>query len=561
MLDCINRYFQWLEQLHLDGKRVGMIWLRLSKNLVFFPFTVLLYAGCEPETSNLPKNLPGDQQGLLPTVSAPVEKLAEPTKPQPLESGVTSWIDGVELPLEIWYSQYAGEKCVGFSYFSVKPSETQGSNLLLLVNSDVIEIRDALGGPQRKEVNLESLERPDGQLLSFTETTRTAGATTETSATLIGNTLTVTTTANNKPVATSINWPKGVWGPLGSLAMLRLYSQLSDGPRQAQVYVRQLNKIVKVDLNRGQPELTTLPGGIVKELTPFELVLTADEGVVKTKNWVGTSGEIVKSIGQYGFSMFQITSSEAELIDAEIRAAELLETTVPINSSIDVFNSPQVTYKIEATHRDPFALFPANVNQKVKSISARTSEVVVVALDGQTPVPQDQLQDAPDPSCTQSSTWITLEKDAVQTLAQELAGTSQETIELITKLTHGVHQKIKPEKQSRKLMRPAETATTLSGDCTAQATLLVALLRSKGVPARVASGLHMVAAGNQSQGVFHMWCEAWLGDRWLPLDPFLGTVGVKADHLKLLESSLDGENPYDAVLPVLQVMPQLTISI
>ena len=52
------------------------------------------------------------------------------------------------------------------------------------------------------------------------------------------------------------------------------------------------------------------------------------------------------------------------------------------------------------------------------------------------------------------------------------------------------------------------------------AVLLAAMLRSRGIPARVAYGLvHAEAfAGRRNVFAWHMWTRAWIGDRWVDLD-------------------------------------------
>jgi transglutaminase-like putative cysteine protease len=90
--------------------------------------------------------------------------------------------------------------------------------------------------------------------------------------------------------------------------------------------------------------------------------------------------------------------------------------------------------------------------------------------------------------------------------------------------------------------------------------LLAALLRAKKIPARIASGLVYVETADGPMMGYHMWNEAYIGERWIPLDAVLGQGGIGAGHLKILESSLPDQNPYVALLPVLQVLGELKIS-
>jgi transglutaminase-like putative cysteine protease len=54
------------------------------------------------------------------------------------------------------------------------------------------------------------------------------------------------------------------------------------------------------------------------------------------------------------------------------------------------------------------------------------------------------------------------------------------------------------------------------GDSGAKARLLVALCRSRGVPARLVSGVIRSAGPDQP---LHYWTEAWVNQQWLPMDP------------------------------------------
>ncbi len=56
-----------------------------------------------------------------------------------------------------------------------------------------------------------------------------------------------------------------------------------------------------------------------------------------------------------------------------------------------------------------------------------------------------------------------------------------------------------------------------SGDSGGKARLLVALLRNRGIPARMVVG---VSLGKGREQVAHYWVEAWLHERWLPMCPF-----------------------------------------
>jgi hypothetical protein len=68
----------------------------------------------------------------------------------------------------------------------------------------------------------------------------------------------------------------------------------------------------------------------------------------------------------------------------------------------------------------------------------------------------------------------------------------------------------------------AECLKSASGDAGGKSRLLVALLRNRGIPARMVNGLTLTKGPEQRP---HHWVDAWVGDRWLPMCPFYHHFG------------------------------------
>jgi hypothetical protein len=68
-----------------------------------------------------------------------------------------------------------------------------------------------------------------------------------------------------------------------------------------------------------------------------------------------------------------------------------------------------------------------------------------------------------------------------------------------------------------------------SGDCGAKSRLLAALLRHRGIPARLVTGLTLTKGTEQLE---HYWVEAWVDEHWLPMCAFYHHFGkVPATYL------------------------------
>jgi Transglutaminase-like superfamily len=503
--------------------------------------------------------VPPEPSGILPP-SNPPRTVAGPTTAVAIPSGQKAWLDKESLPPTKWYAQYLNGKCIGFSQFTVAASETQAT-LLRLTKRDVLEVTSSPTNPiRRREIEIESLELANGQPLSYTEKSSIDSRVTESIAKVEGNVLTITKTADGKTVSKSLPWQAGIWGPFGTLAVLQLQPMQPDEFHEATIFVPTLEKFVKVEFKSKKQEPTTLPGGLVKDLLLIETRFITDAQAAVTKNWVNEAGEIIKSVSQGGFTMFQTTREEAELIDVSIRAAQLLDTKIPIQATIEQLRATSVTFAIDSANVDPFGLLSNKVNQQVTSLSSLGAKLTVHRVIPTAPPPEAVPQDLPDNSCL---TKYNSDADALRKFLNEFPEPADNALAIASKLTGGVFRMIEKEPLARNLPTPGQTLKQRRGDCQAHSTLLIAALRERGIPARAASGLRILTEKDNQElfAIYHMWCEAWVGERWLPLDPFAGTIGVGADHIKFSESSLSDKHPLTMMINVLQNMQQLKIAI
>ena len=371
--------------------------------------------------------------------------------------------------------------------------------------------------------------------------------------------MTITKPADEKAPIKNLTWPAGTWGPLGTIAILQVQPMKPNDFHEAKVFVPPLEKIVKVEMKCKKREPTTLPGGSVKELLLVETRFVTEEESALTKNWVNESGEIVKSVSQGGFTMFQSTREEAERIDGSIRAAQLMDTKVPIHATIEQLRSTKVTFSIDSTDKDPFSFLSSKVNQQVKSLSTLGATLTIHRVVPSSPIAEGVPQDPPQESCLVK---FSSDAEQLQKFLSGLPNVPEDALSVASKMTGAVFRRLEKAPLSRNFSTPSQSIKQSKGDCKAHAILLVAALRERGIPARAASGLRIVKEKDNDQlhAIYHMWCEAWVGDLWMPLDPFAGTIGAGADHIKFSESSLN-ENSQMTMLDVLQHMKQLTIAV
>jgi transglutaminase-like putative cysteine protease len=114
----------------------------------------------------------------------------------------------------------------------------------------------------------------------------------------------------------------------------------------------------------------------------------------------------------------------------------------------------------------------------------------------------------------------------------------------------------------------SEVARTRQGDCTEHAVLLAAILRARGIPSRVASGLIYVDEFVGEKGIFgfHMWTQALLPDRdgverWVDLDATLPNNDFDAAHIGVAVSDLGGAERINTMAAVAPLLGMLNIEV
>ncbi len=498
--------------------------------------------------------------GLMPPANPEKSESAE-AQPTVVAAAAKPWLDVTKLPIESWYAIYSGGRSIGFSQIKIEPSETQGTALLRLTKRDVIESADPKTQSRRLgEFVLESLELPNGQFQSYSERILFGKEATENTAALLRETLTVSHTVDGKPATITLPWPKGAWGPMGSICMLKQHPLKANEQIEGQIFVPQIAKFAKVVMTSGEFEWTPMPGAGTAELLPIESRWENDKQSVVIKNWVDRDGTLMKSVGADGFTMFKVPREEAIRIEGELRVAQWISTRMPVAIAEEQLQNPSVTFTVDSSEIDPFFALSSKTNQQLTSLSALGAEATVYRVTAEEKAPEAIAQDAPT---SEHATPIDADSPTVKKFLTGLTAnvpSEASPLEAAKQLTEIVFLKFKKELPTSNFLRPAETLSKQSGDSKAHAVVLLTALRNRGISSRVASGVRLVKADNQIVAMYHMWCEAWIDDRWLPLDPFAGTIGIGGDHIKFLESSLATDDWNNAVLPVLQSMNKLTIA-
>jgi hypothetical protein len=115
------------------------------------------------------------------------------------------------------------------------------------------------------------------------------------------------------------------------------------------------------------------------------------------------------------------------------------------------------------------------------------------------------------------------DNERISMLARRLTATLERPADQAEALFRYVDKEIANEPNiGGPAMPAAECLKNGRGDCGAKSRLLVALLRNRGIPSRLVTGLTLTKGPEQ---VAHSWVEAWLHDHWVPMCTFYHHFG------------------------------------
>jgi hypothetical protein len=535
-----------------------------SLGLVFIAIAIL-QSGCKKSDGPVPKpptifdRASDDTQREEAEVVADVVRESAPDgKP---------WISADSIPWEANYAQYLAGNRIGFSVVRVDLPSSKSAvpnptvSQIQVLRSDFFETQ-VEGQSVTVQVKLDSMERSNGELRRFTRTTQIGSKKTVLYASRVDqpNRMSLRTEeftdASGKPTSTVqeyTTFPENGWGVLGIQALLMRQPMVAGEKRVSKVFDLGLNEFVAVQLVAGQPEPTPVFGGATPELLPIEVTMQTDTSGMQTTNWVDERGEILKTMShsQPSIITFRVDRATTERFESEMQFKEYMGKTIEFVGEVGESSQfDRAAYLVTAEGLDPFGLLSKSEYQDVLSVDDPRTVKVVIARKPEFTTPTETTNAMPSSADAEASTLVPSNHIVIATLAGEICAALTEPVVIAEKLTQEVAARVQLVELSPRISSALETARNLEGDINGKAVLLVALLRNKGIQARLASGLRMDNA-NGSQAVFHAWVEAFVDGHWRTLDPKDGGIN-DINKIRLHTSSLAEANPFMVVLPTLE---------
>lgn len=412
------------------------------------------------------------------------------------------------------------------------------------------------GEPVTQKMVLTCWETPDGKLVRF-ESEQDEGATAARGEVKDGQ-LTVTRTMLGKSETESHEWKDwgGFFAPTDSLWR----SPMQPGEKRA---VRSLTPLMNVPATTKLEALTTeridLPHGPQK-LLKVRGSLTLGKTDLEILFWVNDRGDVLRTqMPAIDQESIRVSKNEALRPVGRQNFDLLVDSVVKLESPPDYSLVKKAVYL--ATLKSGGAIdgvFSAGYSQRVRIVDGHQAEVTVLAARPDWPGDDYPVETSPDEFLS-PTTFLQSDDPQVREMAASVAEGESDPWQIAVALERHVHQSILRKDYSKAMASAAEVARQLEGDCTEHAVLLAACLKARKIPARVAFGLVYVPA--LSGFAYHMWTEACISGRWLPLDATQGRGGIGCDHLKLGDSNLSGADTYSDILGIVTVFRQLELSV
>ncbi len=459
-----------------------------------------------------------------------------------------------------WQIITLGGNRVGYASTSHRHIEHDGEELVRIDGLTVLRVQ-RFGQTTEQRMQFTDVQTPDGKLVRLSaevwqgeEPMTLAGA-------VDGDRLELEIGTLGKTTQRSVPWSDESGGfHTVEESLARAPMQPGDR-RRLTTLLPGMAEPAEVELTAAEREPVTLPGGEFELLRIDNVTHFGPGQQMRSALWTDPDGEVLKTWTEtLNLETYRVPKAVAL---AEIEPAELdlgLDPAVKVRRPIaNPHSTRRIQYRLELDDGDPAEKFLAGPSQRVVPVGPHAAEVTVYALrpgvEGNAAAPPE----TPGEYDLRPSNMIQSDDPKIVRLAREAAGHEDDPWRKAVALERFVYGYVTEKDYSQAFATAAEVARQREGDCTEHAVLLAALCRAAGIPARVAAGL--VYLPPHRSFFFHMWTEAYVDGRFIPLDATLGRGGIGAAHLKLTHTSLEDTTAYTAFLPILRVIGRLNIDV
>ena len=460
---------------------------------------------------------------------------------------------------ESWQVIHLSGQRIGYGRVVIREMKRGRDTIYTTDTEEHLSIR-RFGQQLKIQVKTHTEETEDGQLLSYSfEMKNPPAQTTKSTGRVEGRNLIIESTVGGRVQTKKIPWDSEVKSPAWQDRSLR-DSLLKPGEsRTFKTFMPEFSKVVTVKMTAEDMRAVKLHDGTEKSLLKVNISQSILPGIAM-RVYLDEEGEALRTeAGLLGMVTYNVPR---EVALQKIAGKEL---DVATNTLIQISNPPvglhdrkTAVYRIQTKGRNPADFLPDGATQAVAPVDNETANLTVSSVRPPKNIQPSRNQQKDYLGDTQ---FLQARDSRVQEHARKATAGSLDPGTIAVRMEQYVYKELKKKNFSTALASAAEVAKSMEGDCTEHACLLAAMLRVQKIPSRVAVGLVYA----ERLGAFggHMWTEAWLDGKWVPLDATLGKGGIGPGHIKLADSSLadDGPAPVTSFVPLMNMLSNVTIDI
>ena len=460
---------------------------------------------------------------------------------------------------ESWQVIHLSGQRIGYGRVVIREVKRGRDTVFTTDTEEHVSIR-RFGQQLRIQSKTHTEETEDGQLLSYSfEMKNPPAQTTKSSGRVEGRNLIIESTVGGRVQTKKLPWDASVKSPAWQDRSLR-DSPLKPGEsRSFKTFMPEFSKVVNVRITADDYRTVKLYDGSEKSLLKVSVSQSILSGIAM-RVYLDKDGESLRTeadlLGIVTFSVPREVALE-KIAGKELDVAT--NTLIRIaDPPIGLHDRKSAIYRIRTKGRNPADFLPTGETQTVASMDDETATLTVSSVEPPKNIQPSRNQQKDYLGDTQ---FLQARDSRVQEHARKAAAGSLDPGTIAVRMEQYVYKELKKKNFSTALASAAEVARSLEGDCTEHACLLAAMLRVQKIPSRVAVGL--VYAERLAAFGGHMWTEAWLDGKWVPLDATLGKGGIGPGHIKLADSSLsdDGPAPVTSFVPLMNMLSNVTIDV
>ena len=473
----------------------------------------------------------------------------QPKRSLPVEDDNTSpWMFDSSRPLEIWEVIYRGNVPVGYTTKKSVP-DNLGSETLIKTDFQSV-LRFAKDGKEiRQELVINSIERPNGELVSLTTKVQTDSENRTFVARVDGSNIDVELTANNNKQKSTAAWDSNLRGPF-AIEQSMMRKPMKENESRLVTFLDPISsRIVESRLDAQSKYKTPVMLGKSRVMLETKVETRDGNALSESTLWSDEDGVILKSYVQASdlriFRVDEDTYKEVEGgFDLSFSATKSLPLSIKPDKLEDYRNALEsenlMTYRFQLRQSDPHQKLSNRSYQRKKSLDAFTSEITVIRLTDREELPVGvETNDKPTTSDLDLASLIDPNNPIFNRICSDILPQAdnadvQLKVQAVATRLLDKYESVGFNNDVRKLTVALNTNRLNSVE---HALALIALLRKEKIPARLAVGFAYDRNASNPSMVFQAWVEYHHAGWWWPVDPIQPSETRLLDRIKTKEIS------------------------